>query len=288
MPDRRFIISSILSLIAIALAFGAIILIFGWDWTGFRQYVSPPIGADQEYFRGKTLWDFLELLVIPTILAGGALFFNQQVRENEQGINQQARQHEQEIAEDRNREISLQNYLDKMTELLLDKDLRTTEESEVRSVARSRTLTTLRTLDGIRKGLLLRFLYESKLLDRENPIISLEEADLSEAYLFGDILSRADLSGAHLWGAHLTGAYLSEASLSTASLSRADLRWANLSGADLTEADLSGANLSGANLTEANLTEADLSGANLSGAEYNENTHWPEGFDPDAASAIGS
>ena len=71
---------------------------------------------------------------------------------------------------------------------------------------------------------------------------------------------------------------------------------ANLEGAYLELADLTGANLAGANLSEAHLTRANLRGANLSGvdltgadlrrARANENTTWPEGFDPETAGVI--
>jgi uncharacterized protein YjbI with pentapeptide repeats len=240
------------------------------DRTGFFAYTD----ADGKLQRGKTLWEWMQLLVIPLILAGGAIFFNQQVG-----------QHEQEIATDRNHEAALQSYLDKMTELLIDKHLRqSAKESEVRSVARSRTLTTLRSLDETRKGLLLRFLYESKLLDEENTVVSLEDANLIVANLSGANLSGANLSGANLcradlsWafltgvdlsetdlhGADLRGSYLSEADLTEADLSDADLRWANLSEADLRGVYLSGVDLSGADLSEADLSEVDLSGVDLS------------------------
>ena len=48
-----------------------------------------------------------------------------------------------------------------MTELLLDKKLRESEVDEVRAVARARTFTVLRRLDGERKGALIRFLIRS-------------------------------------------------------------------------------------------------------------------------------
>ena len=46
------------------------------------------------------------------------------------------------------------------------------------------------------------------------------------------------------------------------------------------------ANLTRVNLTRANLTRANLKGANLKGAIANEDTRWPEGFDPVAAGVI--
>ena len=42
----------------------------------------------------------------------------------------------------------------------------------------------------------------------------------------------------------------------------------------------------GANLEGVNLTKANLEGANLEGAKADEDTTWPEGFDPVAAGVI--
>ncbi len=52
-------------------------------------------------------------------------------------------------------------------------------------------------------------------------------------------------------------------------------------GADLARADLRGAKLAGTDLRQANLRLADLEGA-----KADENTFWPEGFDPVAAGVI--
>ena len=102
-------------------------------------------------------------------------------------------------------------------------------------------------------------------------------------------LSRANLSFVNLHKADLSEANLSEADLSSANLSSAilrgaDLREANLSGADLPP--FSSANLSSAILRGADLREANLSGADLREAKYDNNTIWPDGFDPKAAGAV--
>jgi uncharacterized protein YjbI with pentapeptide repeats len=106
---------------------------------------------------------------------------------------------------------------------------------------------------------------------------TLQQVDLSGAFLSGANLRGANLSDADLRGANLRGANLSDADLRGAILSGANLRGANLrgailSGANLSEANLRGANLSGADLSKANLSgailsEADLSEADLSGAK---------------------
>jgi uncharacterized protein YjbI with pentapeptide repeats len=314
---------SITHKIAIILAVVFLIVVIGgytgswyFSWTGLADYTKPPGVTD----RGKTLWDWLELLIIPAVLAGGAMWFSRAEREAER-----------EIASDRLREAALQGYLDKMTELLLEKDLRTSEaDDEARAVARARTLTVLRQLDGERRATLLRFLYEAKLINKDDTVVDLHMADLSQADLIMDNLSEANLSWTSLREAYLIEANLSKANLSEADLSKANLIGADLSGAnlvraglcganliraDLSEANLRGANLSGANLDRAklskadlieanlieaylsgadlsgaDLSEADLSGANLSGAElngadlskitYDDNTTWPDDFTP--------
>ncbi len=277
---------SITNKIAIILLIAFLIAVVGgytgswyFSWTGLADYTRPP-GVDE---RGKTLWAWLELLIIPAVLAGGAMWFSRAEREAdrriaderskaERKIANERSKAEREIADDRLRETALQTYLDRMTDLLLERELRTSkEEDEVRAVARARTLTTLRQLDGTRKGTLLRFLYEAELINRDNAVIQLHTADLSGAYLSWANLSKADLSKADLNGADLSVANLSKAKLSWAELREANLHGADLSGAylgmaDLSEADLSEADLSGANLTRARLGRASLSEADLSGA----------------------
>ncbi len=93
--------------------------------------------------------------------------------------------------------------------MLLHENLRESKpENEVRKIARVRTLTVLRRLDGLRKGSVLQFLHESGLIDKDKRIIDLRGAHLDGAYL-----DHADLRGASLEDACLAGAYLFEAHL---------------------------------------------------------------------------
>jgi hypothetical protein len=174
-------------------------------------------------FRGKTLWDLLQLLIIPIVLAGLGFWFNKN-----ETIRQEA------LALDRQREDAFQSYIDRMENLLIVEKLRTSDaDSEARAVAKSRTITVLRGLDGERKGLLLVFLYESGLINVENPIIKLKDADLSNAKLQGTFLRGANLQGVDLENADLRGAILQDADLRRAILTGATLEWAELEGAKL-------------------------------------------------------
>ena len=111
-----------------------------------------------------------------------------------------------------------------MGNLVLDEGLLTSQEDEeVRTLARARTLTILGQLDGARKRSVVQFLYESQLIQKDKPIVSLSGADLTDA----------DLSGADLRGADLRVAALRRANLSRAVLFDVDLSHARLRGADL-------------------------------------------------------
>jgi uncharacterized protein YjbI with pentapeptide repeats len=218
-------------------------------------------------FGDKTVWDWLQLLIVPLVLGVIGFYFT----------SSQEYAHQQQFEEQRLQNAALQTYLAGMRELLLDKSLRDSEAgSEVRAVARAQTRSTLGQLSPEGKGIAIQFLHEATLIKEESPIVSLSHvglrgADLSQLDLIGADLSGADLSEANLRNAYLGGADLSEANLSHADLSHAGLSHADLSaafldGADLSSALLEGADLSKAYLDNANLMYADLSEANLSEA----------------------
>src|SRR6266566_1256317 len=184
-----------------------------WNWTGLH---------------GRTLYDWLQLLIIPAVLAAGGYLFNFATSRTER-----------EIASDRQQEEALQAYIDSMSALLLERNLRqSAKDDEVRKIARVRTLTVLPRLNGKRKGSVVQFLYESGLIHKDQKIVDLSQANLREADL-----SRANLDGADL--------------------SRADLSEADLRETDLRETDLSLANLNGANLSSARRRKTGLSGFDI-------------------------
>jgi uncharacterized protein YjbI with pentapeptide repeats len=231
-------------------------------WTGFGDYANK-----------KTLWDWQQLLIIPALLAAGALWFNAQQSSMSQQLSTQQHMYDlsiaatryandQQLALDQQRETTLKDYVDQMSTLLLTHKLSESKPGdEVREVARARTLAALRGLDPERKGILLQFLYEAGLINGNNSIIGLRLADLSKAQL-----NNANLRGINLSGANLRGAQLRGADLNGANLSRVDLTGATLSMAHLNNALLNGSILTNADLSEANLNNADLSLADLEGA----------------------
>jgi len=173
----------------------------------------------------------------------GILFAWQQDTRQQEFENQRAAS-DRQIEEQRAQDAALQAYLDQMSTLLIEKDLRgSTEGSEVRTPARARTLTVLGRLDPSRKTEVMQFLEEAELIqsvEERVPIIALAGADLSHTDLGGDQVGAPDFSGANLEHADLHGVFLPNA----------ELEEANLGAADLSGTDLSGANLSGADLRD--------------------------------------
>lgn len=240
--QRRVAIAVTSAIIVIAVAL--IIVGYWFDVTGFNGYTQvstirtlsgPTAGTvtrTEAFQPGKTLWDWLQLLIIPAVLAVGGYLFNYTTSRTER-----------EVTTDRQRQEALQTFIDKISELLLHEDLRDPDyKGEARTIIRARTLAVLPELDGKRKGDIIQFLYDAALVIDTN--------------LYGIDLNEAILPYARLHGAFLDGAQFQKANLFTADLSNTILYATDLRGADLREA----------NLTGSNLGAADLSGANLHGA----------------------
>lgn len=249
------------------------------------------------YQQGKTLWDWLSLLGVPlSLLMLSLIFQHAQSRRNER-IDQIQRQRDDENADlQRQRDEAvtgeevLQTYFDRISALLVDKNLlalaEKAQQSEQRAVEspaglqqitheerellgvgvnviRARTLAILRRFEEsqTRKTHVAKFLIESEVISQLK--LSLNGANLSGAKLHKTKLSGADFSEANLQKINLSEANLSEANFSGADLSQADLSHTNLIKATLTSARLSSTNLSSSNLTESNLEGAFLSNGNL-------------------------
>ncbi len=224
-------------LLALVLCIGyAIAVGYRQPWTGFAGYVD----GKGEMKAPKRLWDWLDLLVVPFILAIAVWFLDGSRKASERCVEL-----------DRQRQKTLDDYFKFMTEMLLNDPPLDGESSEAaRSVVRIRTLSALRTLDGGRKAQLLQFLYESGLIGKD-PVVRLTGADLAGADLDNAVLCRAELRGVDFRAA----------SLRNARLEQADLRGSNFSNANLTAASLASSDLTQAVLTNAKLRRAELQGA---------------------------
>jgi uncharacterized protein YjbI with pentapeptide repeats len=220
-----------------------------WLGVGERRWKT---SADEEVQPAKTAWDWLQLLIVPGMLVVIALYFSASQASREQSREDRRVREDRALAAAARQDDTLDSYMNEMRELILDRHLlQTPKGSQLRDVARSATLSALRRLDGERKGEVVRFLIEARLLSRRG--FHIPGADLRGADLRGigptppDVvnLARTDLRGARF---------------DRAVLNLADFRYADLLGASFEETTLVGVRFQVADLTGADFTLAIISG----------------------------
>ena|SRR5215203_2563384 len=70
--------------------------VFEKDWTGVNESTQTK-KATQDVRPEKTLWDWLQLLIVPVTVAGAGIWFNWAQRSRELEVEQQRRQSDLEV-----------------------------------------------------------------------------------------------------------------------------------------------------------------------------------------------
>lgn len=226
----------------------------------FLIMVARTIQAGNTGFESKTLWDWMDLLLVPAALGVGIWWLNRSEKASEQ-----------KAVTSRMQEGALQSYYDAMTELLLENNTRATSTNQFNTLARSkkvlsrtRTLSVLRAVGDERKSQILLFLYEADLIrsdsqsEENSPFIDLSFADFSAVNL-----SDASIRSITLNLVNLRDSVFNRTIMEKANLQKADLRWAKLSKANLSLADLRNTNMANASLIGTIFSDANLRGAYL-------------------------
>jgi hypothetical protein len=150
----------------------------GWrDWTGVgeRRWKTAP---DEEVQPGKTLWDWLQLLIVPAILIAVTFAWSATQTRNDNKREDRRIDADRAAAEQVRQDTTLNDYIKQMSDLMLNKKLSSSKGGDaVRSVGRTVTLATLRRSDGERKAEVVRFLLEARLLQGSDSKISLFGAE---------------------------------------------------------------------------------------------------------------
>lgn len=235
---------------------------------GIKQTIST---GQQE---GKTLWDWLQLLIIPVVLIAGGYLLNHTDQERQQRESDSRSKREQEVAQDQLRENIFQDYLNQMSDLFEKWDLRDPVENlKPRAVATARTITVIRALDGRRNALLIGFLRDCGLMAPFGEAITLAEYDLSGVDLSGADLSGADLAKTNLTSSVLRHTYLAGVALNYAILADADFSYSRIEVVNchdvmMQRSKFNRSHLRNVSFSISNLREADLSNANLYQARF--------------------
>ncbi|HMI81317.1 MAG TPA: pentapeptide repeat-containing protein [Solirubrobacterales bacterium] len=247
-----------------------------WQWTGLpANKEASDIGRP-----AKTLWDWLQLLVVPMVLAIAAFALNSSQAERDRERQDRQAAQERKVAIEEARERALGAYLDRMSDLIVRGDLPDVgiryagmeEPSDAQTLARTLTLVVLRRLDGDQKAVVVQFLWETGLIKDHRRWKKLNEWPLWPEWnneypsrLPVVSLENADLRGVDLSGSRLA-AFGAPRGSGTLTDSQGRVLYQLREGIDLTGADLRGADFSEANLSNASFQDADLRGAVFDGA----------------------
>jgi uncharacterized protein YjbI with pentapeptide repeats len=288
-------------LLLLAVLAGLIWLGYHWEWTGFNYHP-----AYDNQVSGKYLWDWMELFLVPLVLAVVGFWYSRQqqayelqiaeeerkkdreiaeaAREKDQEIAQQAREvdrqlaaerflQEQQFASDQLYESRLQSFIDRMAELLLKESLRSAAvDSEVVQSAVVRAKTTLRTIDPSRKAIVIQFLHDVGLISSKSACslmldrADLKDVDLSMAQLAGIYLPAVNFENSKLVITNLDHAYMPFSQFTRTDLSYADIKNSELAHAKFFKSNLRNAKMQGTRLEQTMFVETNLTSADLEGA----------------------
>ncbi|MFM6376109.1 MAG: pentapeptide repeat-containing protein [Microcystis panniformis] len=201
------------------------VLISNFKWSGFQK---------------KSFWDWLQLLIVPLMLAFGAFY-----------LNYASETRDKQIAKEGEQQELLKDYFSKMQTLIVEtkksKDSQSNPDRapllpEFQPIAQALTLAVLDELDGKRKGKIIIYLAKSGLINKDRPIIDLETANLQKLELNNNWTG----SLIQITGADMTEAQINDINFANSNLARSNLSHATLKDVTFENSDLSGVNLDGA------------------------------------------
>ncbi|MBD2308628.1 pentapeptide repeat-containing protein [Chroococcidiopsis sp. FACHB-1243] len=218
-------------------------------------------------FQDKQLWDWMQLLILPILVATGSFLIGNQVDRRE--AKQTDLRKQQEILRlyfDQMKTYTDRPYvrslLRKLTEIrgeivFTDRQLEEIEKIQINAnpdlqTVKSLTYTILKELDSERKSQVFRYLYDIGLIRLEIPSTGNKKIGEKEVkctrpsrtvgnkYVFESAiqLENANFEGVDLSKRNLTKANFCKMRLNQANLSESNLTLANINGADLTRVNL--------------------------------------------------
>ena len=269
-------------LIILAILIAIVLIMYGYrfDFTGFGAYPNsnnnivpnnPP----------KLLWDWLKLLIIPMFLVGLQFVLNHSEevkkrefekteKEQDRDISTRYNESEQSRNIDNQRENSLKDYFDSITELLLKHNLKSKRHDTVVDIARAKTLAVLKSLDGKRKGFVLIFLHNANLIKSGDPVINLESADFSGLELENTELQDLFLGKVDFSNARLTGVHFSEVNFDGTIFKNADLSNGVFKNIIYRSTIFENSNLSGVSISNTSMSKSCITNTNLTNSIWQE------------------
>lgn len=284
LPLPKEHISVIFSILALLL------LIFIFVWLA-RFFVSIS-SLDWSGFRGQKLWNWLDLLIVPVMLALGAFF-----------LNLSADQRQNKLENERKQQETLKSYFSQVKDMLIKDSLQSKIESKMaeknpsmnkngvyfnqpqlsfREKATIEALTSivLRELDEKRKRQAIKFLAKSKLITYPE-CNSKDKFRKYDNYNKKEFISSLDLDIDSSFDSQIS---MSEAKLNEVDLSSLDLSCINFTGTDLSGTKFDNSIFFNTNFSDSKTTpttfniKTSFKKANLQNSQFDLNILYSEKF----------
>ncbi|MCA9941861.1 MAG: pentapeptide repeat-containing protein [Ardenticatenaceae bacterium] len=225
-----------------------------FDW-GFKEILIENSSTSEVgfYQPPKTVWDILEVIILPAVVA--LVIFH---------LDKRDKNVKQQIANEERRQIALTGFIDRVSDLVLNHfEGQRLEENrnakQIYNMLRAWLTEIVKDLDGVRKGQLVQLLHGFELLSS----MQYEENDNENNEL------KAILDGVDFSGVILKSAKLEEIDLLNASMEDADLKDVELRNSQFKNTNLSRANLNNVNLTDSCLNSVFFENSTFENVQLN-------------------
>jgi uncharacterized protein YjbI with pentapeptide repeats len=246
----------LLFIFLLIILFGLFVILINFGYsiqsTGFPDSYSP----NGVFTRGKTLWDWLELLIVPIILTILAIYISNFQKNREISI---------EMLETQNRAI--QDYHLLVTQTIMESKGNITLDVS-KNLLRARTLAILSIISNQQKAALIQFIIESGLLNITSKCLDQRRFNLSNIEWLPGRYENIVLSGINMSKSHSCQSSFHQSIISGSNLIGSIIEFTSFIKADLNYCDLSHSEILSSLFTEARLIKAKLIDANLQGNDF--------------------
>jgi len=219
------------------------------EWMGFAPYDATKNGPEP-----KKLWDWLDLLIVPISIATIGWIYKEYEKSKDEKKDFENKQNE-----------TLDSYFRVISDLIIKSNLLDIDlNKESKIIARTRTIVAIESLSDERKGQVLQFLHESKLINKD--IIELLGANFKSAEVSGIVLKDTIIKGVYFCNSKFIRTYLDRSVFSACDFTFTDFTDSSMRNTDLSYTKLINCKLVNIDLTTVEFEGADLTGADLTGS----------------------
>jgi uncharacterized protein YjbI with pentapeptide repeats len=246
----RKIIGTIIIIFSLYIAYNAIYPYDSPEWMGFAPHDETKDGSSP-----KKLWDWLDLLIVPSSIGIVSWIYSMQEKEKETRKEYENKQNE-----------TLDSYFKTISDLIIKSNLLNHNlNKESKLIARTRTIVAIENLNSVRKGQVLQFLYESNLIHYN--ILELVGANFRYSEVSGIVLRNITIKGVFFCNSTFIQSFLDNSNFTACDFSNTDFTDSSMQNTNLSYTKLLNCKLINLDLTHVDFEGADLTNADLTNSK---------------------